>query len=61
MNQICFPPVIPMTVLAAEISTAGKSIFVHAPKGKVAAAYRELTREVIYHEKQRHKHKSDLL
>ena len=56
-----FPTDIPLSVRAAEISTAGKSIFVHDPKGKVAAAYRELTREVIYHEKQRHKHKSDLL
>ena len=56
-----FPTDIPLSVRAAEISTEGKSIFTHDPKGKVAAAYRELTREVIYHDKQRQKHKSDLL
>ena len=54
-----FPTDIPMSVRAAEISTAGKSIFVHDPKGKVAVAYRQLAPEVIYHEKQRIKHKSD--
>ena len=28
------------------MSAEGKSIFAHDPKGKVAAAYRELTKEV---------------
>lgn len=43
---------IPHSVRAAEISAAGKSIYAHDPKGKVAAAYRELTQEVIQNEKQ---------
>ena len=30
---------------AAETSAEGKSIFVHDPKGKVADAYRALTKE----------------
>ena len=51
---------IPHSVRAAEISAEGKSIFAHDPKGKVAEAYRELTKEVLKIEKQRQKHKSDL-
>lgn len=35
---------IPHSVRAAEISAEGKSIFVHDPKGKVAAAYHDLTK-----------------
>ena len=56
-------PDIPLSVRAAEISAAGKSIYTHDPKGKVAAAYRELTREVLSSAKQRQrqKHQSDLL
>ena len=38
---------IPRSVRAAEISAVGKSIFQHDPKGKVAEAYKSLTREVI--------------
>ena len=38
---------IPHSVRAAEISAEGKSIFEHDPKGKVAEAYRELTKEVL--------------
>jgi len=34
---------------AAETAAEGKSIFVHDPKGKVAAAYDTLTREVLAH------------
>ena len=52
---------IPLSIRAAEISAEGKSIYAHDPKGKVAAAYRELTREVIHNEKQRQKHQFDLL
>ncbi|MDD3229300.1 MAG: AAA family ATPase [Oscillospiraceae bacterium] len=52
---------IPHSVRAAEISAEGKSIFAHDPKGKVAEAYRELTKEVMKIEKQRQKAKSDLL
>ena len=54
---------IPLSVRAAEISAEGKSIYDHDPKGKVAAAYKELTKEVLHDEKQRQrqKYQSDLL
>ena len=39
-----FEPTIPRSVRAAEISTTGESIFQHDPKGKVAEAYRSLTK-----------------
>lgn len=41
---------IPVSVRASEISAIGVSIFSHDPKGKVAAAYRGLAKEVILHE-----------
>ena len=41
-----FDQTIPRSVRAAEISAVGKSIFQHDPKGKVAEAYKSLTREV---------------
>ena len=48
--------VIPATVRLAEVSTAGKSIFRHDPKGRAADAYRELVKEVTgFGEKQRSK------
>lgn len=47
---------IPHSVRAAEISAEGGSIYRHDPKGKVAAAYRELTKGVLELEKQRQKH-----
>ena len=56
-----FKTEIPHSVRAAEISAEGMSIFKHDPKGKVAAAYAELTKEVLSIEKQRQKHKSDKL
>lgn len=52
---------IPLSVRAAEISAEGKSIYAHDPNGKVAAAYRELTREVMKIEKQRQKAKSEFI
>ena len=51
---------IPHSVRAAEISAEGKSIFTHDPHGKVAEAYRALTKEVTHIEKQREKHQADL-
>ena len=42
-----FEQPIPYSVRAAEISTKAKSIFAHDPKGKVAAAYQSLTKEVL--------------
>ena len=41
---------IPLSVRASEISAMGISIFAHDPKGKVAASYRNLAKEVILHE-----------
>ena len=54
---------IPLSVRAAEISAEGKSIFAHDPKGKVAAAYKEVTQEVLANAKQRQrqKHQPDFL
>ena len=47
-NQIkIFPQSIPFSVRAAEISAEGISIFEHDPKGKVAAAYWQMTQEVL--------------
>ncbi len=38
---------IPDTVRLAEVSAAGKSIFLHDPRGKSAQAYRSLVKEVL--------------
>ena len=54
-----FETEIPHSVRAAEISSEGKSIFEHDPGGKVANAYHALTKEVMQHEAERTKHKSD--
>lgn len=51
---------IPHSVRAAEISAVGKSIFAHDPRGKVADAYRNLTKEVLQGEEFRQKHKVDI-
>ena len=50
---------IPRSVRAAEISAEGKSIFEHDPGGKVAEAYRLLTKEVMTNEQSRQKAKPD--
>ena len=42
-----FDTEIPRSVRAAEISAEGRSIFRHDTKGKVAEAYRSLTKEVL--------------
>ena len=42
-----YDTVIPRSVRAAEISAEGKSIYLHDPGGKVAAAYGELTKNVL--------------
>ena len=49
---------IPRSVRAAETSAEGKSIFLHDPKGKVADAYRILTKEVIQDAEKRQKYQS---
>ena len=52
---------IPRSVRAAEISAEGRSIFKHDPKGKVADAYRVLTKEVMTDAENRRKHQLDQL
>lgn len=54
-----FESMIPHSVRAAETASYGKSIYAHDPKGKVAEAYRNLTKEVLQLEVQRQKQKSD--
>ena len=48
-----FASEIPHSVRAKETSAEGKSIYAYDPGGKVAEAYRNLTREVVRLEKQR--------
>ena len=52
---------IPRSVRAAEISAEGKSIFKHDPSGKVADAYRSLTKEVLNNAEKRRKHQFEQL
>jgi chromosome partitioning protein len=52
---------IPRSVRAAEISAEGKSIFLHDPKGKVAEAYQNLTKEVMTNAEKRRKHELEQL
>ena len=52
---------IPHSVRAAEISAEGKSIFAHDPKGKVAEAYKKLTKEVLKNEERALKHSAEQL
>ena len=52
---------IPRSVRAEEISAEGKSIFRHDPKGKVAEAYRVLTKEVLQNAEKRRKRQLEQL
>ena len=52
---------IPHSVRAAEISAEGKSIFAHDPKGKVAEAYKNLTKEVLKNEERALEHSAEQL
>ena len=56
-----FDQTIPRSVRAAEISAVGRSIFQHDPKGKVAEAYRALTKEVLRNAEKRRKHQLEQL
>ena len=60
-NIKVFKADIPHSVRAAEISAEGKSIFEHDPKGKVAEAYRELTKEVIALGEKKRKHQLEVI
>lgn len=53
-----FDTTIPYSVRAKECSALGKSIYAHDPKGKVAEAYHNLTKEVLQREKQREANKA---
>ena len=50
---------IPFSVQAAETSGRGKSIFAHDKNGKVAAAYRSLTKEVLEFERKTERFRDD--
>lgn len=52
---------IPRSVRAAENSAEGKSIFAYDRGGKVAEAYRVLTKEVIHNAEKRRKHQLEQL
>ena len=52
---------IPRSGRAEEISAEGKSIFRHDPKGKVAEAYRVLTKEVLQNAEKRRKRQLEQL
>ena len=52
---------IPRSVRAAETAAEGKSIYTYDPKGKVAEAYRALTKEVIINAEKRRKIKLEQL
>ena len=52
---------IPCSVRAAEISAEGVSIFKHDPSGKVAAAYKSLTKEVTENAEKRRKYQFEQL
>ena len=54
-----FDQTIPRSVRAAETSAAGKGIFQHDPKGKVAEAYQSLAREVLVDAEKRLKRSSE--
>ena len=54
-NIKVFSTDIPRSVRAAEIRAEGRSIFKHDPKGKVAEAYRVLTKEVLSDAEKRRK------
>ena len=56
-----FKSEIPRSVRAAEISAEGKSLFLHDPKGKVAAAYQNLTKELLTNAEKRRKHQLEQL
>lgn len=59
-NIKVFKTEIPLSVKAAETSAVGKSIYSYNKNGKVADAYRNLTKEVMNNE-QRTKHKSEII
>lgn len=60
-NIRIFKTEIPLSIRAAETSAVGKSIYAYDKNGKVAQAYKNLTKEVLDSEKTRNKHRTDLI
>ncbi len=60
-NLKIFKAEIPMSIRAAETSASGKSIYSYDKNGKVAEAYKNLTKEVLDSGKEQAKHRSDLI
>lgn len=54
-----FKTEIPFSVRATEASSLAKSIYAHDRNGKVAAAYEDLTKEVIENERNRERSRTD--
>ena len=60
-NLKIFKEEIPMSIRAAETSASGKSIYAYDKNGKVAEAYKNLTKEVLDSGKEQAKHRTDLI
>ncbi len=60
-NIRIFQSEIPFSIKGAEMSAYGKSIFSFEPRGKIAAAYENFTREVMEVERQRKKAGTDIV
>ena len=60
-NLKIFKNEIPYSIRAAETSAMGKSIYLHAAKGKVSQAYQGFVKEVLNDGKSRRKYKDDLV
>ena len=50
-----------MSIRAAETSASGKSIYAYDKNGKVAEAYKNLTKKVLDSGKEQAKHRTDLI
>lgn len=60
-NLKIFKAEIPMSIRAAETSASGKSIYAYDKNGKVAEAYKNLTKEVLDSGKEQAKHRTDFI
>ena len=60
-NLKIFKAEIPMSIRAAETSASGKSIYAYDKNGKVAEAYKNLTKEALDSGKEQAKHRTDLI
>ena len=60
-NIYIFQSEIPYSIKGVEMSAYGKSIFSFEPKGKIAKAYENLTKEILEIERQRKKANIDII